>query len=86
VGLITGLLTLPLAPVRGTVLVARTLEREAQRQAADDRTAHARLADLEVDRDRGELSEAELEAAQDALVEHILASRGFSPAQDDDRG
>lgn len=85
-GLISGLLTLPLAPVRGTVLIARALEREAQREAVDDRTAQAQLADLEAEHDRGELSGDELEAAQDELLEHIMASRGLAPARDDARG
>jgi hypothetical protein len=86
VGLIAGLLTLPLAPVRASVLVARALEREALRQAAADRTGQARLAVLEAGRDRGELSEDELEAAQDELLEHILTSRGLTSARDDGRG
>jgi hypothetical protein len=85
-GLIGGLLTLPLAPVRGTVLIARALEREAQREAADYRTEQAQLAGLEAKHDRGELSGDELEAAQDELLEHIMASRGLPPAQDDGRG
>jgi hypothetical protein len=85
-GLISGLLTLPLAPVRGTVLVARALEREALREVADERALQLQLVALEAERDRGELSDDELESAQDELLEQLIVNRGRPPAQGDGHG
>src|SRR5439155_21924405 len=43
-GLFTGLLTLPLAPVRGTVWIAEQLAAEAERELRDERSVRRRLA------------------------------------------
>ena len=75
-GLITGLLTLPLAPVRGVVALAQVLEAEAEGQLNDESSIMARLAELEAARETGEYSEDEVEAAENALVERLIALRG----------
>ncbi|MFG2679562.1 GvpL/GvpF family gas vesicle protein [Streptomyces sp. NPDC048392] len=46
VGIVSGLLLLPLAPVRGTAWIADHLLHEARRQAHDPRAVQARLAAL----------------------------------------
>jgi hypothetical protein len=72
VGLISGLLTLPLAPVRGVVWAGELLAEEAQRQLAELESPERALAELEAARAAGELDEetyAELEAA---LIEQIM--------------
>jgi uncharacterized membrane protein len=71
VGLITGLLTLPLAPVRGTMWVAEKLLEEAERELDDPRTIAAQLDDLEQRFQRGEISAEEYELLEDALMRRL---------------
>jgi hypothetical protein len=75
-GLISGLLTLPLAPVRGTVWLAKILEAEAEDQLYDESSIMAALMELEAARDTGEHSEEEIEESENALVERLIALRG----------
>jgi hypothetical protein len=75
-GLITGLLTLPLAPVRGVVWVAETLEEEAQRQLDELESPERRLAELDVRRSTGEVSEEEAEAIEAEIIEAMLDREG----------
>ena len=71
-GLITGLLTLPLAPVRGVAWVAEQLESEAWRQWTDPATVRRELAAVEAAYEAGELTEEERDARQDELVGRLL--------------
>lgn len=75
-GLFTGLVTLPLAPVRGVIALARALEREAYRQWTDPATLREQLAAVQAGYDRGELTEQERDAEQDQLVARLLMPRG----------
>ena len=72
-GLITGLLTLPLAPVRGVVWVAEQVQAEAEHALDEPAQARARLAALEAAFDRGGLDEAEFERREDELLERLEA-------------
>lgn len=74
-GLLTGLLTLPLAPVRGTVWIAERLLEEAERELGDETAVRRRLAELEVRHELGEISEEELAEAEDALLAQLAARR-----------
>lgn len=76
-GLIMGLLTLPLAPVRGTVWIAEKLEEQAQAELNDDSALRAQLVELEELRASGEIDEVELEAAEDELVQRLMDQRGY---------
>jgi hypothetical protein len=75
-GLITGLLTLPLAPVRGAVWLAQIIQAEAESYELDEPSILAALQELEVAREAGEFSEEEIEEAEDVLVERLMALRG----------
>jgi hypothetical protein len=75
VGLITGLLTLPLAPVRGTVWLAERIQEQAEQELYDEDAIRAQLMELEEARQSGAYDEEELAAAEDALIERLLASR-----------
>ena len=77
-GLITGLLTLPLAPVRGVAWVAEQIKEEADRQWSDPATIQAALSDIEAMRESGEIDEAEADAREEELVQRLIAA---SPAQ-----
>lgn len=76
-GLLTGLLTLPLAPVRGAAWLAGRLEEQAEAELYDESAIRAGLLELEELRDRGELDETELTQAEDALVQRLMWIRGL---------
>jgi hypothetical protein len=79
VGLITGLLTLPLAPVRGVVWLAEIIQAEAENYYdMDEPSILAALQELELAREAGDFSEDEIEQAENALVERLMALRGVS--------
>jgi hypothetical protein len=78
VGLISGLLTLPLAPVRGTVWIAERLEEQALAELNDDSGIRAQLIELEELRASGAVDEDQLVAAEDQLVQRLMELRGLS--------
>jgi len=76
-GLITNLLTLPLAPVRGTVWLAQILQEEAERMyELDEPSILAALQELELARETGDFTEEEIEEAENQLVDQLMALRG----------
>jgi len=74
VGLITALLTLPLAPVRGVVWVAEVVADEAARELAAARSPERALAELEAARATGEISEEEFEQLQGQLLDELYTA------------
>lgn len=71
-GLLTGLLTLPLAPVRGTVWVAEQVKQQAEREYYDPNKIRRQLEDVDRMREDGELSEDEAAAMEDELLERLM--------------
>lgn len=71
-GLITGILGLPLAPVRGTVAIAEQVLRAAEDEYYDPARIRAEIEAVDRLRDSGELSEEDAVAREDALVERLL--------------
>ena len=74
-GLLTGLLLLPLAPVRGTIWVAEKLAQEAARQQDEGVAVRRMLVEAELALDRGDLTVAEFEEIEDELLERLEAAR-----------
>lgn len=74
-GLITGLLGLPLAPLRGTVAIAEQVLRQAEEEYYDPARIRAQLEDVARRREAGELTEAEATAWEDELVDRLLEAR-----------
>lgn len=74
-GLITGLLTFPLAPVRGVVAVAEQVRRQAEEEYYDPVRIRAQIEDVERRRAAGELSEDEATAWEDELIERLMTGR-----------
>jgi hypothetical protein len=70
-GLLTGLLTLPLAPVRGTIWVAEQLTAEAERELRNETSLRRRLAETERQYEAGALTIEEYEAIEDELLERL---------------
>lgn len=71
-GLIVGLLTFPLAPVRGTVWIAERLLEQAEEQYYDEGEIQRLLIEIEAQREAGRLTDEEAERAEDELVERLI--------------
>lgn len=75
-GLLTEIILLPLAPVRGVGWLAKQLEEEARRQQAQqERNIEGALQDLDRRRAAGELSDEEAAALEEELIEGLLRSQ-----------
>lgn len=74
-GLLTGLLTLPIAPVRGTIWVAEQVRQQAEREYYDPNNIRRQLEDVERMREDGELSDEDAELMEDELLERLMESR-----------
>ena len=73
-GLITGILTWPLAPVRGVAWIAEQVRQEAERQWLDPAAVQEALDDVQARRDAGLIDDAEADRLEDELIERLLAS------------
>ena len=74
-GLITGLLTLPLAPVRGVAWVTEKVAEQAELELYDENRIMRELAELESAHDQGEISDERFEADVDVLLERLQIGR-----------
>jgi len=74
-GLFTGLLTLPLAPVRGATWVAQQLAEEADRQLYDEGHIRRELIQLELDHEEGRVTDSEREALEQGLFERLAVAQ-----------
>ncbi|MET9858463.1 gas vesicle protein GvpG [Streptomyces smyrnaeus] len=70
-GLFSGVLLLPLAPVRGVEWVAGRLLEAAERELCDPATLRARLGELNRAYEEGELSEEEFEQEEERLLDQL---------------
>jgi hypothetical protein len=84
-GLITGLLTLPLVPVRGTAWLAERIQEQAEGELYDEGAMQELLMELEAQHAAGEIDDAELAAAEDALLERLVEARGLGGEERDGR-
>jgi hypothetical protein len=71
-GLLTGLLTLPLAPVRGVVWLAEQIQECAEEQYYDPVNIRAELERVEEARQFGELTEEECVAWENELLRRLM--------------
>ncbi|MEU7699262.1 MULTISPECIES: gas vesicle protein GvpG [unclassified Streptomyces] len=81
-GLLTSLLTLPLAPVRGATWVAQRVLDKAEEEYYDPAPVWRELAELEDRLVRGEISQETFDRCEDELLdrlEEIDAHRSQSP-------
>jgi hypothetical protein len=74
-GLITGLLGLPLAPLRGTIAVAEQIQRQAEEEFYDPVRIRNQIAEVDRQRAAGELSDEEATIWEDELVERLMVAR-----------
>lgn len=74
-GLISGLLGLPLAPLRGTVLVGEQVLKQAEDEYYDPSRVRAELEEVARQRDEGVLSDEEATEWEDALIERLMTGQ-----------
>jgi hypothetical protein len=72
-GLITGILGLPLAPLRGTIAVAEQVRRQAEDELYDPARIRESLERVDQMRASGELTDEEADHWEDVLVERLMA-------------
>jgi Gas vesicle protein G len=72
--LIIGLLTLPLAPVRGVAWVAEQVRQEAERQWSDPEAIRAAMDDIQARREAGTIGAAEADRIEEELLDRLMAS------------
>jgi hypothetical protein len=74
-GLITGLLTLPLAPVRGVAWITEKVAEQAETELYDEASITRELAELDQALERGEVGDEEYEAYADELLDRLETGR-----------
>jgi hypothetical protein len=75
VGLLTGLLGLPLAPVRGVVWLAEQIRDHAEEQFYDPVRIRAQLERVDEARRAGEISEEEAVELENELLQRLMVRR-----------
>jgi Gas vesicle protein G len=75
-GLLTGLLGLPLAPVRGVVWLAEQIREQAEEQYYDPARIRAELERIDEARRSGELTEDECAERENELLQRLMDRRG----------
>ncbi|MGV9302391.1 gas vesicle protein GvpG [Nonomuraea sp. NPDC004354] len=83
-GLLTMVVGLPLAPLKGLIKLAEVLRDEADRQLYDPSVAKRELEEIENARDAGEISEEEAEEAMERVLLRITGQATDPP--DDTEG
>ena len=71
-GLLTGLLSLPVAPLRGTIAVAEQVLRQAEEEFYDPARIRAELQEVARQREDGTLTDDEATEWEDALIERLM--------------
>lgn len=84
-GLITGLLGLPLAPLRGVVAAADQVRQQAEEEYYDPGNIRRELEHVERLRTDGAITDEEATAWEDQLVERLLTAREVRRGRDDGR-
>ena len=77
VGLISGLVLLPLAPVRGTVWLAERIQEQVENELYDESAIRTGLMELEEAREAGSMAPEEIDAAENDLLERLMEIRGL---------
>ena len=82
-GLFTGLLALPLAPVRGAVWIMEQVVEEADRQLHDPAAIRRDLLQLELDYEEGRISPEEHAEYEERLLERLALSAAYQSRADE---
>lgn len=74
-GIVSGLLGLPLAPVRGVLWLAQQIQEQAEEQYYDPARIRAQLEQVDEARRSGELSEEECADIENELLQRLMTRR-----------
>ena len=74
-GLISGILTLPIAPLRGVVAAAEQVRRQAEKEFYDPAAIRRELEEVDRLRAEGQITDDEATDWEDQLVERLLVAR-----------
>jgi hypothetical protein len=80
-GILGALLSLPLAPLRGTLAAAEQIRLQAEEEFYSPATIRAHLEDVERQHAEGLLSEDEAAALEDELIDRLMVG-GSRPRED----
>ena len=75
-GLLLGLLSLPLAPVRGVMWLAEQIQDQAEQQYYDPARIREQLERIDEARRSGELPEDECAELENELLQRLMSRRG----------
>jgi hypothetical protein len=84
VGLLTRLVTLPLAPIEGVIWLAEQLEQQTLEQLYGPEAIRREWDELNASYDRGEISKEEFDEAETELLERLEI--GWSERESDRNG
>ena len=80
-GLISGLLTWPLAPVRGVAWIAEQVRQEAERQWMDPAAIQQALDDVQARREAGLIDDDEADRLEEELIQRLLDSEPYESGE-----
>ena len=76
-GLISGIFTAPLAPIKGVVWIAEQVHEQAMRELYDPEAIQRALDQVQLDREIGVIDDEEADRREDELLERLIeAKRG----------
>ena len=79
-GLISGIFTAPLAPMKGVVWIAEQVHEQAMRELYDPESIQRALDQVQLDREIGVIDDDEADRREDELLERLIeAKRGGNP-------
>jgi len=79
-GLISGIFTAPLAPIKGVVWIAEQVHDQAMRELYDPESIQRSLDQVQLDREMGVIDDDEADRREDELLERLIeAKRGGNP-------
>jgi len=80
VGLISGIFTAPLAPIKGVVWIAEQVHDQAMQELYDPDSIQRALDQVQLDREMGVIDDDEADRREDELLERLIeAKRGGGP-------
>ena len=78
-GIFSGIIGLPLAPVRGVMALSEMIARQVEQERNNPATTRRQLEELEEARERGEISAEEESEAQEEILQTRLRPASVEP-------
>ncbi len=82
-GILSAIVGLPLAPVRGVIALSEVIARQVDQELHNPATTRRQLEALEEARERGEISAEEESAAQEEILQTRLSAAPSAPTPED---